>query len=345
MSLEFKNQQTTEINYRTDKKIREFVKDDALLNLLPPKPYVSVSFEIHNAYSAFANTIRRYLLSEIPCWSLNFDLQKVSEAMSYSGSGYILIDRVQETLQLIPIDQGYEGYESRKNPGISLVVHNSSESHMTITTGQFIDDKKLITDPNIPFISLEPKAAFILKSEDIFVEQGRSSEHARFSIMNGNVEYKVLDEDKHFDQFSKKGLRSIEKNPTNFYIKFQLKGNISVATVLKLLKGTMKDRLKYVKSVLKSYIDSKNENYQNEDIKTEIIQNDIVEIVFFKNSFEEPMMIAQKCHMIDPNGLHYSAAPLRYDSNESKLRFARGSKPNLMKAIELIEQDIEKIKF
>lgn len=325
------------IDRQNDAKLKSILKNDPnLIKLLPQKPHSNISFELHGTCSAFANIVRRHLMSRISSHRLTFDMEKVSQENKYTNSGYALIENILRNINYLPLDQEKKLIVG-SNPGVSLNIRNTTNDMLTVTSGHFTDPHNIIIDKNIPIFSLHPGTYLSLKNE-LYVIYGDGIMKDYFSVTS-RVGYEILDVEP-YNQFTKTGTRPFDANPTKFKLSFTLTGDVTVDYVFEQLRSTLKDRLTYCKNLLNDYFNDKSPK----DLKVNI-NNGIYSFIFSNLEFDVPLLIAQTCFKLDPNCLHYSARSLSYSSPESELKIAKDSKENINVAFAELEKDIEKLYF
>ena len=131
--VKVKNVKVSEIPFETaDKNFQrcvEYIKsvtpDGAYKKYMPKKPKQKLSFELIDANSDLANTIRRFLLDEIPVQSMT-----VSEENIKTTDRFILTDYLKKQIELVPILQGIDMTELK----ISLSIENNTDKRMPIYT-------------------------------------------------------------------------------------------------------------------------------------------------------------------------------------------------------------------
>ena len=110
--------ETKELKEIFDSMVKNGIENP--MNLLPTSPWYEMSFRLSNTYSGFANGIRRVLMEEIPTKCLDFN-----ENIYETDDEFILIDKIQKDINLIPINQDFDEKEINKYT-INLYKYNKS---------------------------------------------------------------------------------------------------------------------------------------------------------------------------------------------------------------------------
>ncbi len=317
-------------------KLIELIKKSALhedpRKLLPSYSWYTVDFVLNNTYAAFANAIRRTLISELPVKCLTFD-----EADLKTNDDFILSDVVMKNINLVPIMQNYEG----KNT-ISINVQNKTNDIIDVLSNDIkVNGANLVLDPNIVIIRLRPGKS--LQINKLTIIEGYSKDNAaKFSLLD-NVKYLPIDDNiEPFDSFTGQGTRSIEYDPKKFSLSFTTTGNISPRDVITKCANVLTNKLNLAKSKLLDYDkDEQNKKQYNAfGIEVSIIE-DIHIYKFIGEYITLAYLLAQQCYILDNNVDYCAPAIDRYDNEIAivKLKHASSTKL-LLSAIDAILKDV-----
>lgn len=246
--VKVKNVKVTDIPFESkDKNFQqciEYIKSVApggeYKKYLPHKPKQKLSFELTDANSDLANTIRRFLMDEISVLSMNIDEEKIS-----TNDRFILTDYLKKNMELIPISQNIP-----EDVKISLNVENKTDEIIPVYSRDItITDrakKKLNAmdyfSGTIPIIQLRPNSS--LEISDINIVKGCGKEDSGKFLLLSNISYEILDmEPITQNKYTTKGESSLIANPTHFRIEFTNHRNISVKKVIILCCDEITRRL------------------------------------------------------------------------------------------------------
>lgn len=230
----------TEIPFESDDK--NFQRCMGYLKLVAPdyKKYIpkkskhNVSFELLDANSDLANCIRRYLIDEMPVYSMD-----VTEENIKTDDKFILADYLKNNVELIPFLQDINDKECEELT-MSLHVENKTDDVISVYSGDIIilDKQKKILDNSkyftttIPIIKLRPGKK--LDINIINIVAGIAKAHSGKFILLSNVYYEILDVKPIADEnkFNKSGESSLNSNPQHFKIEFTTHRNINSKTIM-----------------------------------------------------------------------------------------------------------------
>lgn len=325
-------------------EIVEYMKKYGVKNpiaMLPSAPTYRVDFSIKNSFTGFANAIRRVLVGEIPTHGLN-----VNEKDIETDDDFILSDVVIKNINLTIINQDIADYP--KN--LSLYAYNDTNDVIDVTTKYIQIGAKpakdssgksannVITHNNIALFSLRPSKFVCINN--IFVHKGISSDDAGAFSLLSNVSYRPVGVEP-YNQFTKKGKRSIETTPTEFDISFTTAGNIKPTTVIKRVYDVLWQKLQSAKANITRYSDEKTSvvYYENFEVTTD--KENLYKYVFHGEYFTLVNWLSQQCYKLDGNITHCSSTVERYD-NEHGIIKLKHPNPNelLLKAISECEKDL-----
>jgi hypothetical protein len=178
--------------------------------------------------------------------------------------------------------------------------------------------KELIPDPNITIMSLRP-GKFINIEEMSFLEGFSKDDAGKFSLLD-NVSYHILNVDP-YDQFTHKGKRSIEYDPTDFQISFKTCANITPKHVMKKLVDTIMIKLNRAKAFVIEYTKSEDPNAYFYTEGFEVKVNDEIKSYRFRGEYITlSNMLAHRCYALDPTILFCAPAVERLDSELAIVR-------------------------
>jgi len=247
------------LNSNELKKCFNYIKslDIDPMSLLPKKNKYTVSFELSETNTEFANCIRRCLLDEIDVLSMNIDKIETND-------DYILFDLIKERIEMVPINQelNYSTYK------ISLNIENKTDCIIDVKTKDFTIKpySDNIFSNNVRLFKLESNC--YIKIDDITITKGNALENSgKYSFLS-NVFYKILDIP-HISESNNKSDNSLLSNPTHFLLKYTTYGNISPKNVIIKCCDTLLNRLKNILNEIESIKSEKDIPYSSDllDIK------------------------------------------------------------------------------
>lgn len=234
-----KNIKITELPFETKDanflRCVEYVKmiDPDYKKYIPTKSKQHVSFELTKTTSAFANCIRRYLIDEIPVYSMHVD-----ELSIKTNDKFILADFLKKNIELIPFDQDIDE-KTASSLVMSMHVKNTTSQIMPVYTRDImVMNKPKTTLKNTdyftttsPLIYLRPDKS--LDIDNITITKGYGKiDNGKFLLLS-NVSYEILDvEPKIANKFEKSGVSSLNSNPKHFRIQYTTHRNIQPKHVM-----------------------------------------------------------------------------------------------------------------
>ena len=331
---------------------------DYIKNIKPNMVPYSIRF-IVNDTSRIANTIRRYLLDELPVKCLTFEYDNFQ-----TTDDYLLDDYVQKRLSLTPINQNID-----EKAIFSLHVINedtpkkqeSSFESEYIKATDLVNKKtnKQIKQEEIPLVmntnlcGLFPGKS--LGIEKIYVQTGYGHQHAKFSLVS-NIEFSCT-------QYINVGFLQIKGNIRNFMVnKKELSQNgikpneieqirrkeefCLVITSNDYFKNLEQEQKDYIKKHFK-YIINKNIKYEQ---STECIPEGY-ELVVHNCGNIEPKQLMNLCFIEllkklnfikekDPN--YIKIHKKIYDNNESEFKFKFKQDTTLAEAFHIEINNLDK---
>jgi len=341
-----------------EKKLAPFVKlmekygTKNPMKLLPQTQWHKVSFVLDKTSSSMANAIRRVLIEELHTRCLTFDDEVLT-----TDDEFILTDVLQKNIELLPINQDGKNFAGKK---ISLYKYNDTNdvidvkaSDLTISksntrkqstaesksedppksprkspksakrktkrgAAEDVSIRELIPDSNIAIISLRP-GKFVRIDEITFLEGYSKYDAGKFTLLD-NVTYDIMGVEP-FDQFTGKGTRSMEYDPSKFSLSFKTCGNISPKGVIDKLVETLMSKLARAKDFVSTYAksDQTKQYYYTEGFEVSI-SDDIVTYKFHNEYITLSNMLAHRCYVLDNNILFCSPAVERLDNEVGIVR-------------------------
>lgn len=315
--------------------------------LLPTSTKHIVKFQMNNTYSAFANAIRRVLTEEIETKSLN-----VLESNIQCDDEFILgmNDLLMKNLSLVPVYQTGDFIDSFDNYKTFLNVYNNTNDVIDVKVSDIecyskknksTDSllSKLVPDSNITLIRLRPGK--FLKLTSIVLQSGKACDnYAKFSLLN-NVKYAPLDIDP-YDQFTKKGTKSIEVDCKQFALEFTTCGNISPHDTISKVVDVLSADLLDIKKKITIYSGVKLDTYYRGEACEVEISDDVYNYKFPGHYITVVCAIAMRCFKLDENILFCSATVERFDSVIGIIRIKHAN-PNkiVIAAIDACLEDLQ----
>jgi hypothetical protein len=314
------------------KKTFEIMEKNGVKNpgdMLPKNTWEEAAFELHNTNSSFANAVRRVLIEEIPVLALGFEQNKL-----FSDDEFILYDQVMKCINMIPINQ-----DLTQDYHVSLDVRNDTDEIITVRAADLlvhkrgkandakksVDDNRggnliseLIPDSCITICALRPNKRLVISDIDIVEGYGKD-DAAKFALLT-NVKFEILDAVEPFNQFTGKGVRSIEYDPKNFRISFCTSTNTTVKAVLAKLKTALVSKYERAQALLQEYIDSKQTNYSSDFLEVLVGENNMYEYKFFSEYIQLSYPLAHKCLSINPSISFCVPGIDRYDNRVAIVR-------------------------
>jgi hypothetical protein len=320
------------------KMMKEYGGIDDAYSLLPTRPHHVVTFQLNNTDSAFANAIRRIFVEEITVASMTIsEGDIITDDEFIAGMKRVLI----KNLALTPIDQdnkllstGVELHLNVRNTTNDIIDVYASDIKIS---GNKTND--LIIYPNIVIMRLRPGRQLNLRK--ITIQTGRAYEHyGYFSLLNA-TKYKPLDITP-YDQFTKKGEKSMEVNCSKFEMGFTTCGNISPKSVINKMIDKFEYDLSDIKSKVIAYSNAEAGDFYSGDNCEVEIKSDIYNYKFPGHYISVVGAIAMRCYRLDENILFCTSRVDRFDSMIGYIRLKHAD-PNklLISAIDSCLADLE----
>jgi DNA-directed RNA polymerase subunit L len=344
-----KNVEVSEIPFETaDKNFQrcvEYIKAVApsgdYKKYMPKKSKQKLSFELTDANSDLANTIRRFLLDEIPVQSMT-----VSEESIKTTDRFILTDYLKKQIELVPILQNSD----MSDLNISLTMENNTDKIIPIYTrdiiitdksGKKLDTGKYFTE-TITLIQLRPTTS--IEISDISIVSGVGKHDAGKFLLLSNISYEILDV-KPFMQnkYSTEGVSSLTSTPQHFKIEITNHRNIPVKTIMDICCTKIIDRLVVIEKAL-SQIKDKDLVYFSDLINMET-KEDIKIFHFIGEYWTISNVISRYCYLIF-NEIKFVCSGIIHPSTEESV--VKIKHPDALKiitdAVKKIISDVSTIK-
>ena len=284
---EFKKE-NTKISKNISKIKKELNYD--IKDFLPPKPIHEVEFIIKKTYSGFASAIRRTLISEMPVWTIVLDSNNFE-----TNDEYIRFDDLNIKIISIPIHQTklnelykknndidvnkiYKFYLHVKNTSINQKDMFSTEIKLESKDKSHNDISKFIYD-KFSIQILRPKCYI---KTNLYLERGFGYQKlggSKFSAIPMPHYYPLDHIPLEIDKNGvKKGISSLEVNPTEFYFKYET--YVFYKNPLDIIILCIDELIRRVKNVESNIINFHNSSKIYENIPKDLINK----IVMYKNN-------------------------------------------------------------
>ena len=252
------------------------------MEFLPINSKYSVSFELTNTTTDFANFIRRSLMDEVVVYSMT-----VVDTDIMTDDRFILADYLKKNIELVPFSQNITESDI-KDLTISIDIKNTTDDLRTIYTGDidiYIKSKKVdiskYISTTIALIQLRPST--FLKIDNITISSGQAKYDSGQFLLLSNISYEILDvvpllEGKH----ETKGESSLNSEPAHFRIGYRTHRNISPKKVMIKCCNEMIRRFTNIQKELSQI--NKSEKVHFSDL-IELETKGDVKIFHFKNEY------------------------------------------------------------
>lgn len=316
-------------------------------SLLPASHWYSVEFKLKNTFAGFANSIRRVLMEEMKVKCLT-----ITEKNIQTDDDFILSDFIIKNINLVPINQELDNNFMEKN-NVYLYKYNNTNDIIDVMMSDIkisnkkdsknVDLEKLIPESCIILVRLRPGKFIKLISFDI--EEGYAkNNYAKFTLLD-NIQYYPIYPDNvvPFDNFTSSGTRSVEVDPTEFFISFTTSGNISVEKTINDCSSTLIERLNKAKKKVEKFSSSKQETkyYYDENFEV-IIQDEMYIYKFYQEYLTLANLVTQQCFLLDYNISFCVPAVSRFDNEIAIIKLIH-AEPNklLISSIEICIHNLE----
>lgn len=318
-----KNINITEFNIiselNKDKKLLEckkYLSPQEIKNIekyLPSHPKIYMSFELLDANTDLANSIRRCLIGEMEVLAFDFD-----EYVDLNSSDiFILSDVIKKQICLLRINQEISNYEKWK---IYLHKENKTDEIIDVLSSDIVvmNNSKQIRDlmsNNIVLCRLRPGER--IEINNIKICKGIAKTDAgKFSLLS-NVTYKILDVNplSHNESGSITGVSSLISNPTRFYIEFSTHRNIfQPKQVIVRCCDTLIQRLQYIYEEIKNISDDAL-SYYSSSIEIEHTNN-VKHVKLIGEYWTLINVICRYCYILTDMNIKYVSPSLIHPEKE-----------------------------
>lgn len=236
--VKVKNVKVEELSFETkDKNFQRCMSYAKSINpdfkaFMPKRPKHRVRFELEGANADLANCIRRYLLDEVPVYSMHVDDDEIK-----TKDMFILNDYLKKNIELVPFKQELSDPDAIS---LSMDIENKTEdtiivrgSDLDITVkGKKEDIGKYIT-PHVHIGNL--RSGHSLNIAGITIVKGRGKDDYGKFLLPSNVYYEILDVKPRLEtKYEKTGSSSLNSTPTHFKLGYTTHRNISPKKVMVL---------------------------------------------------------------------------------------------------------------
>jgi DNA-directed RNA polymerase subunit L len=308
-------------------------------SLFPPIKH-KISFELHDANTELANSIRKCILDELTIKSMTFNDNDWA-----SDDKYILSDFLKTNLEHIPINQD-QNYDSIV---IYLYKINTTDDTINIYSHDLVMEKhdkngKIVVlptsdylAPNIAIIKLQ--SGKYIKISNIKIITGLTYENAgKFAAVSA-TEYEILDVIPLYQskaEFS--GNSSLVSNPSKFKIGYTTYGNISnPKSILMHCCDTLIERIQLIKNELE-LVNTKELDIAYFSNKMKIEQDKGILLIYIENeSWSVGRLISKYCYLEDSNIPFVTAGIIHPSVNKCCIKIKH------LQPIIILKKAIEKI--
>lgn len=241
--------------------------------LLPKDPLrqQKCEFELHNVNGGVSSAIRSVLL-DLPTFGL--DIELTNEYFECTDK-YIKVEFVQLMLRCVQIMQNID-----ESAVFSLYVMNDTPHNIYVTTADLKQQKgekpkHKLFDENVIICDLAPGKYISVKN--IFVRQGRGSDHGGFAMAYASVSIPLGIE--MYNMYTKKGESTSTARPRSFKIIFETNGTETLQKIIELACDELVMRLRDIEKHLESINKVGNLNKLSIDREDDTIGNILYEYI------------------------------------------------------------------
>jgi DNA-directed RNA polymerase subunit L len=310
---------------------------------IPKNPKQCLSFELEDATSDLANCIRRYLIDEIPVYSMD-----VNEEDIESDDRFILTDFLKKNIELIPFLQDITDKEAN-DMTMSLHVENKTDDVISVYSGdiEILDKKKNVLDNSkyftttIPIIKL--RSGTMINIKNITITSGIGKINSGKFILLSNILYEILDvvplEE---NKFSRTGVSSLVSNPLHFRFGLTTHRNKDIKKIMPTCCTLIIKTMEKIKVEL-SKIKESDTIYFSDIIELETKGD--VKLFYLKGEYWTIANIISKYCYLTFKDIQFVCSAIMHPSSEvSIVKIKHDESVKLiLSAIELIIADIETI--
>ena len=308
---------------------------------LPKGNKQKLTFELHETNVDLANTLRRFMIDEMPIQSMDVDSDCIK-----TDDRFILPDHFKKNIELIPINQEID-YTKIK---ISLNVTNQSDGIISIHASDIditdLKGKKLKNSDyfrdTIIIYNLRPMCSISIKQINIVTGVGKH-DSGKF-IPVSNVSYEILDVKPAFrSKYTTKGKSSLNSTPTQFRISATTHGNMDIKKFIVSCCNCIIDKFSKINKEL-SEIKDNSDVYFSPFINVET-KEDIKIFHFIGEYWTIANIMSRYCYLSD-NDIPFVCASIVHPSIEESMVKIKHPQPKklLMSAIKKIIEDFTIIK-
>jgi DNA-directed RNA polymerase subunit L len=341
-----KNVKIVDLPFESDDKnfqrCVEYIKliDPDYKKYFPTKSKQKLSFELVDANVDLANTVRRFLIDEIPILSMDVDINDIK-----TDDKFILQDYFKKNIELIPINQDL----SYDKLTISLQLVNNSDNNIPVYAKYIsIKDakgKQLKTSDyfsnTIIIYNLRPMCEININKINIVSGLGKH-DSGKF-IPLANISYEILDVKPVVQvKYNVSGKSSLNSNPTQFSISMTNHRNTSTKKIMITCCTLIINKFNTIYKELEEIKDTSVYFSTTMNIET---KEDIKIFHFIGEYWTIANILSRYCYIID-NEISFVCASIIHPSIEESMVKIKHQQPKkiLMSAIKKIINDITVIK-
>lgn len=299
----------------TSKRYAECVKylssvEKDYKKFLPHKPKETLTFEIRDSNVDFANTIRRYILDEVPVMSLD-----VSESDIVSDDKFILTDHLKKNIEAVPLLQTIDEKEDLL---FELDVTNTTDEIMRIYSSDMTinqkSSQKYFTQ-TIPLITLRPRKH--LKISNIKTCSGVGKDDiGKFSSVS-NIKYKIMDvKPLNKTRFNTEGVSSMVSTPTHFKISLTNHRN---SPTKKIIQTAIKKIIEDVKIAQQEFSNIKKQDITYFSEALELETQGAINIYHLKGHYWTMANLLSKYCYLEDESIPFVCSSIIHPSREESL--------------------------
>jgi DNA-directed RNA polymerase subunit L len=328
-------------NDKNFQKCIEYIKlmDPEYEKYLPNNDKQKISFELHDTNVDLANTLRRFMIDEMPIQSMDVDMGCIK-----TDDRFILADHFKKNIELIPINQDID-YTKIK---ISLNIINPLDTIMSIRARDLditdLNGKKLKNSvyfrETIIIYHLRPLCFVKINQINIVVGIGRDNSGKFIPV--SNIGYEILDvEPVIHSKYVTKGKSSLNSTPTQFSINATTHGNMDIK---KFIINCCENIINKFSAINKELSEAEDDVYFSPTINIET-KEDIKIFHFIGEYWTIANIMSRYCYLIDID-IPFVCASIVHPSIEECMVKIKHPQPKklLMSAIKKIIVDFNIIK-
>jgi DNA-directed RNA polymerase subunit L len=330
---------------RDDKNFQKCLEYIKLINpdyksYLPKNDKQKLTLELHDTNVDLANTLRRYMIDEMPIKSMDVEMESIK-----TDDRFVLSDHLKKNIELIPINQEID-YTKVK---ISMNINNPSDTIMAVYASSInitdLNDKKLKSSDyfrnTIILYYLRPLCSITIKQITIVSGLGKNDSGKFISL--ANIGYEILDvEPASYSKYVKKGKSSLNSTPTQFRISATTHSNMDVKRFITECCESIINKFSNINKELDEVKDD--EVYFSPSIIIET-KEDIKIFHFIGEYWTISNIMSRYCYLIDDD-IPFVCSSISHPSIEESMVKIKHPQPKkiLMSAIKKIIADFTIIK-